>query len=63
MADITMCTQKSCPNAKNCYRIQATPNPYYQSMNTFGYTTLINGVEVFRCDNYWPIDYEQTTKD
>lgn len=31
MADITMCTNKTCSKRNNCYRFTATPNDYLQS--------------------------------
>jgi len=51
MADITMCTQELCPNARHCYRVQAKANDW-QSMATFNYTVSARGVE---CDNYMPM--------
>lgn len=53
MADITMCVHTLCPNAWNCYRVQATPSQHWQSMMAFQYTVSVSGVE---CDNYWPMD-------
>ena len=51
MADITMCTQKLCPNAAHCYRVQAKASDW-QSTATFGYTISARGVE---CENYIPM--------
>ena len=48
MADITMCTNKGCPNAPICYRVQAIPSEW-QSMAWFDYT--ISGRDV-ECANY-----------
>ena len=48
MADITMCTNVFCPNAENCYRVQAAPGEW-QSYCFFHYSIGINGVV---CDNY-----------
>ncbi len=51
MPDITMCVNTLCPNAGHCYRVQAKPCEYSQSMANFQYTVsnLRMGVE---CDNY-----------
>lgn len=51
MADITMCTQTLCPNAKHCYRIQASPG-VWQSMMLFEYTIDVDGV---MCGHYIPV--------
>jgi hypothetical protein len=51
MADITMCTQTLCPNAGQCYRVQAKASNW-QSVATFNYTISTRGVE---CDNYVPM--------
>ena len=51
MADITMCTQTICPNAKHCYRVQAKASDW-QSIMTFQYSISERGVE---CDNYLPM--------
>jgi hypothetical protein len=51
MADITMCAQTLCPNARHCYRAQAKASDW-QSMMMFSYTVSSNGVE---CDNYIPM--------
>ena len=58
MADITMCTQNLCPNAKHCYRVQATPSDW-QIMAAFDYTIGTNGVQ---CENYMPM-YRVTASD
>lgn len=50
MADITMCANNGCPNAPNCYRVQAIPSDR-QSMTLFDYTISGRGVE---CKNYIP---------
>ena len=52
MADITMCTQKLCPNAEHCLRVQARPAILWQSWATFNYTISLSGVA---CDNYMPM--------
>ena len=52
MADITMCSQKLCPNATHCYRAQATPGEW-QAYADFEYVAAIDGV---LCDFYWPMD-------
>ena len=36
--DITMCTSIDCPMKDTCYRIQATPEPRWQSYANFEYT-------------------------
>ena len=51
VADITMCSQKLCPNAPHCYRVQAQPGER-QSVCAFEYTFAIDGV---LCDFYWPM--------
>jgi len=51
MADIAMCENSSCPNRKDCYRAQCTPNPKYQSYAQFEYDP-----ETGRCGDfikYW----------
>ena len=35
MADMTLCSTSNCPNRKECYRAQCTPNPRYQSYAEF----------------------------
>jgi hypothetical protein len=35
MADIAMCQNDDCPSAKQCYRHEATPNPWRQSYMEF----------------------------
>ena len=35
MPDITMCKKIQCPKAIDCYRLRASPNPQYQSYNSF----------------------------
>ncbi len=52
MADIEMCSQVLCPNAKFCYRARAATNPYWQSYVKFQYKISTRGVE---CDGYWPM--------
>lgn len=52
MADIEMCSQVLCPNAKFCYRVRATTNPYWQSYVKFQYKISTRGVE---CYGYWPM--------
>ena len=51
MADITMCTNTLCPNACDCYRIQAKPGEW-QSYSEFKYEVSAKGVI---CKGYWPI--------
>ena len=51
MADITMCSQKHCPNAAHCYRVQAPPSKW-QAYAAFEYVAAIDGV---LCDFYWPM--------
>ena len=58
MADITMCTQTLCPNARHCYRVQAAPS-VRQSMQTFHYTIGVSGVQ---CEKYISL-YRVTTSD
>ena len=58
MADITMCTQTLCPNARQCYRVQAAPS-VRQRMQTYHYTIGVSGVQ---CENYTPM-YRGTTSD
>ena len=57
MADITMCSQKLCPNAAHCYRAQATPGEW-QSVRAFEYVSAIDGV---LCDAYWPMAVRSAT--
>ncbi len=52
MADITMCSQVLCPNAKSCYRVQAKPSHQWQSYAAFQYTVSTRGVE---CGGYLPM--------
>ena len=52
MADVTMCTNQLCPEAKSCYRVQAKPNIHRQSMAFFAYEIGVNGVE---CVNKIPM--------
>jgi len=49
MADITMCTNKLCPNSGSCYRITAKPSERWQSKAAFEYKIGVNGVD---CDHY-----------
>lgn len=51
MTDITMCTQKICPNSGHCRRVQAKASDW-QSWATFEYTLSARGVE---CDSYMPM--------
>ena len=51
MPDITMCTNTLCPNALNCYRVQARPSEW-QSWCNFEYKISVDGVV---CEHYWPI--------
>lgn len=48
MADITMCTGKDCPMAKDCHRYTATPNNIRQSY--FGKPPINSNK---KCDYYW----------
>lgn len=50
MADISMCSDKTCSSAETCYRFRAIPNPYRQAYANF--QTGFQG----RCDWYVPID-------
>lgn len=59
MADITMCTNTLCPLAGSCYRVQATPSDYWQSMASFEYQLDTNGV---KCESYWPMDQHITRR-
>lgn len=62
MADITMCTNRLCPEAQNCYRVQATPSVPWQSMTAFAYEVSAGGVV---CSNKIPMlnaDQTNTTK-
>jgi hypothetical protein len=52
MADITMCVNTICPNAKHCYRVQAIITHGWQIMDFFEYTIGVDGVI---CDNYLPV--------
>ena len=58
MVDITMCTQKLCPNATHCYRVQAKPSEW-QSIMAFYYSVGVNGVV---CSGYIPL-YRMTESD
>lgn len=49
MPDITMCTNKSCPLNRNCYRFMAKPNPDRQAYADFAYTVLPDNIVV--CEN------------
>ena len=51
MADIPMCSQTLCPNAKHCYRIQAKASDW-QSVMTYQYSISPRGVA---CENYMPM--------
>jgi len=35
MPDISMCANRTCPKAKDCYRFRAIPNPYRQAYSSF----------------------------
>lgn len=50
MADITMCTNTCCPNARHCYRVQAKPSQQWQPYQLFQYMVGKNGAE---CDRTW----------
>jgi hypothetical protein len=52
MADIEMCSQVLCPNAASCYRVQAPPNPHWQSYLAFPYKISAGEVD---CCGYWPM--------
>lgn len=58
MADITMCCNVGCPNAKHCYRVQNTPNPFRQSYSIIHYTISTRGVE---CEHYLPMYQTKVT--
>jgi len=51
MPDISMCTQRLCPNAESCYRFKAKPSEL-QSYSQFEYTIDADGVN---CEYYWPM--------
>ncbi len=57
MADITMCTQKLCPNAGHCLRRIAQPSKF-QSWCMFEYGLSPQGVV---CDFYIPACITTTT--
>jgi hypothetical protein len=58
MADITMCSNTTCPNAPRCYRAQAEPSHYWQSRLSFPYAVGVNGVE---CQYYVPMYQTKVT--
>lgn len=35
MADISMCSNRACPSAENCYRFRAIANPHWQTYADF----------------------------
>jgi len=35
MSDITLCANKDCLEAQNCYRVSAKPDEHYQSYSDF----------------------------
>lgn len=47
MPDIAMCTNDECPKAKECFRHEAVPHPYWQSYMAFD-------LEKDNC--FWPLD-------
>lgn len=38
MSDISQCSNKTCPSAKECYRFRAKPNPFWQAYADFNPT-------------------------
>lgn len=52
MPDISMCKNKECPKATQCYRFMAVPNRY-QSWADFQYVTTPDGT--VDCEYYWPL--------
>ena len=58
MADITMCVNTECPNAKHCYRILAEASER-QSFAAFKYIIKNKAVE---CKNYLPIVNDTKSK-
>jgi len=53
MADITMCTNQTCPLKTKCYRQTANRNSYRQAVSKFEYKETDKGIE---CNHYWPIN-------
>jgi hypothetical protein len=35
MPDISMCSNRTCPQRNECYRFRAVPNPYRQAYSDF----------------------------
>lgn len=60
MADLTMCTNKTCPNAKTCW-LQLAPKSYMQSWQRFEWRRMeivLHGETIVieaHCDRYDPI--------
>ena len=50
MSDITMCSNEQCPLRNDCYLVQTTPNPLWQSYSLYIYDD-INGCEDYT--KYW----------
>jgi hypothetical protein len=51
MADITLCENLNCPSRRDCYRVQCTPNPLWQS-----YALFVYDEETGKCEDfiqYW----------
>ena len=46
MADMTMCENENCPLRSDCYRVQCTPNPLWQSYSFYVYD------ETKGCEDY-----------
>jgi len=51
MADITKCTNDTCPLRKTCYRYTAKSDSEWQSYAKFEYIDL--GKDVVMCPMYW----------
>lgn len=50
MADITKCTNTSCPLGDRCFRLKVKPNPISQSWTSFNPVEIALGQ--FECDNF-----------
>lgn len=53
MADIAMCTNKTCELNHGCYRFQAIPNPRWQTYSDF------KPDESGECHAHWLIEPDQ----
>lgn len=56
MADITKCTNMTCPLRSTCYRATAQDNPEWQSFQDFE-GSVVDGS--YTCAWYWPVKTDE----